>query len=215
MPILTIASSKGGAGKTTVARALVAALVRQEIDLLVVDADPTKALHRWISSIYEGAAVSLVAESREEALNDKLPDWAAQHALVLVDTPGFANAASLVSIAAADFVLVPTMTSEADLVEARTTVKRVEGFSKAARRPILARVLMNAVQNTLVQGHAADTVAAEGLPRLTATLGHRAVFKAVSHSGEPLTTGPAYREVAKLVRELQEMGWVPTRRKAA
>ncbi len=43
MPVLTVASSKGGPGKTTLAQVLLAILAG-DLRLLAIDADPTQTL---------------------------------------------------------------------------------------------------------------------------------------------------------------------------
>ena len=65
MPVLTIASSKGGPGKTTVAMLLAGALAAEGGKVLALDADPTQALSRWIANAYEGLPIETIAEVDE------------------------------------------------------------------------------------------------------------------------------------------------------
>jgi cellulose biosynthesis protein BcsQ len=53
MSVLVAAGSKGGAGKTLICQVLSASLAG-EMRVSVLDADPTQALHRWATAIYEG-----------------------------------------------------------------------------------------------------------------------------------------------------------------
>jgi Mrp family chromosome partitioning ATPase len=51
MTILTIASSKGGPGKTTMAELIVGTLASQGINVIALDADPTGGLSRWAARL--------------------------------------------------------------------------------------------------------------------------------------------------------------------
>jgi chromosome partitioning protein len=54
MTILTIASSKGGPGKTTMAELIVGTLASQGINVIALDADPTGGLSRWAAHLTKG-----------------------------------------------------------------------------------------------------------------------------------------------------------------
>ncbi|WP_458098598.1 AAA family ATPase [Roseomonas sp. WA12] len=206
--ILTIAGSKGGAGKTTVARCLAAALAAEGKPFVVVDADPTRALSRWVSELYEGSPIECLAEPQEGALAELLPHLYDQHPLVLVDTPGFANQASSVAIVSADAVLIPCRDSEPDLYEARATAKAVQALAKNIRRDIPSAVLLNGVRETAVSRFAASEIAADH-PVLKTRWGHRADYARMSHTGVLPASGEARREVRLLIDELRELKWIP------
>ena len=53
MTILTIASSKGGPGKTTIAELIVGTLASEGVNVIALDADPTAGLSRWAARLYE------------------------------------------------------------------------------------------------------------------------------------------------------------------
>jgi chromosome partitioning protein len=210
MTVLVVAGSKGGAGKTCLSIGIAGVLARQGADFILVDADPTRAAHRWATVTYEGPALTVLAEDDEDKLAHLLSDLRKAHSIVLVDTPGFVNLASSVAIASADHVLIPCKSSEADLFEARKTATKVQSLAVTTRRDIPAIVVLNSVRSTAVAGHAAFEVADAGLDTLRTTLGHRADFEAMTHSGRVPHTGPAYRELTGLVNELREREWLPS-----
>ena len=87
MGILTIASSKGGPGKTTVAMLLAGRLTHDGLKVAAVDADPARAFLRWASRTYEGAPLFAVEAEADEARLAHLIHARNQNAdLVLVDT---------------------------------------------------------------------------------------------------------------------------------
>ena len=211
MPVLTIASSKGGPGKTTVAMLLAGALAAEGGKVLALDADPTQALSRWIANAYEGLPIETIAEVDEAQLAHVINERAEAAHLVLVDTAGFGNRAATVAMTSADAIIVPSLAGEADVTEAEKTMRLVGGLARAARRDIPARVLLNRVKRTQLARHAAQEMASAGLPRIETTLSDLVVYGELSYSGRIPTSGMAAVELAALVAELRSLGWLPAR----
>src|SRR5271167_3886102 len=99
--ILTLASRKGGCGKTVLAMAIAATLAAEGVDAALLDADPNGSMHRWATTIHRGSPIPAYAEADAERLADLLPSLAERHAVVVVDTAGFGNQAATVAAAAA------------------------------------------------------------------------------------------------------------------
>ena len=214
MSVLTIASSKGGPGKTTAIMLLAGRLAADGLKVSAFDADPTGALCRWAEKTYEGPPFAYQSEADETRLAHLID--AASHAadMVLVDTAGSGNRAAAVGMTSADAVLIPTLAGEADITEAEKTVRLVEALARAARRDIPARVLLNRVKRTQLARHAAREIAAAGLPLLTATLGDLVAYGEMTFSGRVPDQGAAGEEIARLIAELRTLGWIPTRQHA-
>ena len=209
MPVLTVASSKGGPGKSTICELLAGALA-SSCKLVALDADPTLAFSRWASETYEGAAFRTVAETDEARLAHLIAEQAELADLVLVDTAGFGNRAATVAMTSADAVLIPALAGEADITEAEKTARLVEGLARAARREIPARVLFNRVRRTTLARHADGELERAKLIRLKASLSDLVAYGELSYSGKIPTTGTAGTEVAALVAELRKLSWIPT-----
>jgi chromosome partitioning protein len=208
MSVLTVASSKGGPGKTTLCQ-LLAGTLAGELRLIVLDADPTQALSRWATTAYEGPAFETQAEPDEARLAHLIAAKADLGELVIVDTAGFGNRAASVAMTSADAVLVPALSGEADITEAEKTIRLVEGLARAARREIPARVVLNRVKKTTLARHAAAEIAAAGLPQLKTSLSDLVAYGEMTYSGRAPTAGLAGTEVAALIAELRELGWLP------
>jgi chromosome partitioning protein len=56
MPVITVASGKGGVGKTLAVISLGAALALEGVDVAVLDADPNKGAHRSATETYGAAS---------------------------------------------------------------------------------------------------------------------------------------------------------------
>ena len=212
--ILTVASTKGGAGKTTIIMALAGALAAEGLHVAVVDADPNRAYASWASEAYEGVKIEVRAEADETRLANAIDELAPKADIVLIDTAGFGNRAALLAIAAADAVLVPCTPSRADIEQAAKTLQLVEGAARASRRAIPARVVPSRVKiTTAVSKHAMAELDAADLPRTTAMVSDRVAFAEMTFSGRVPPAGTdAGQEVSNLIRELRELGWLPEMR---
>lgn len=210
MPVLTIASSKGGPGKTTVAMLIASTLAREGLQIIALDADPTQALSRWAATAYDGAPFLCIAEPDETRLAHLIDHHADKADLVLVDTAGFGNWAAAVAMTSADLIVIPTLSGEPDITEAEKTWKLADGLARAARRQIPALVLLNKVRRTTLAKHASTEIKAANLPRLDATLSDLVAYGELSYGTRLLPSGPAYAEVAALIAELRAKDYIPT-----
>jgi chromosome partitioning protein len=214
VPVLTIASSKGGPGKTTVAMLLAGRLAAEGMKVAALDADPAGALCRWAQNAYEGPPFTVQAEADETRLAHLIDAESRTADLVLVDTAGFGNRAAAVAMTSADAVMIPTLCGEADITEAEKTVRLVEGLARAARRDIPARVLLNRVKRTQLARHAAREIEAAKLPLLASTLSDLVAYGEMTFSGRVPEQGSAAEEVGRLVAELRTLGWISLRQDA-
>ena len=89
MPIITIASSKGGVGKTTLARIIAASVAAEGTPVTVLDADPNAAFAGWAQDVYEGPPLTVIAEADQDAVARHIDELADQGGLALIDTAGF------------------------------------------------------------------------------------------------------------------------------
>ncbi|MFL5289798.1 MAG: P-loop NTPase [Rhodopila sp.] len=207
MTIITIASSKGGPGKTTLTQLIVGTLAAEGITVAALDADPTGGLSRWATRLYEGAAFICHHEAEDARLAHLIHRVAQEAEVVVVDTAGFGNRAATVAMTAADGVLIPMVPGEGDVTEAARTVELVAGIASAARRDIPSRVVLNRIRlSTALSKHA--TTEAASLPKLKACLSDLVAYGEMGFSGR-MPAGKAGAEVAALIAELRDLGWLP------
>ena len=212
MSVLTIASSKGGPGKTTLCQVLAGSLAG-EMRLAVLDADPTQAFSRWATGPYEGPEFETTAEPDETRLAHLIAERAEAADLVLVDTAGFGNRAATVAMTSADAVLIPSLAGEADVTEAEKTLRLLQGLARAARREIPARVVFNRLRSTRLNQHGQAEAERAGLPVLACLgLSDLVAYGEASYSGRVPSTGTAGAEIRILVTELRGLGFIPPSR---
>ncbi len=115
MRTVLVASSKGGAGKTTVSTHLAAHAALDGLRTVLVDADPQQSSTRWATrrGALEVAAVLPVDGTRRKAWRKHVPEDTQR---VVVDAPAGAMAADLESfLEVADAVVVPVLPSALDI----------------------------------------------------------------------------------------------------
>jgi chromosome partitioning protein len=213
MAVITLASGKGGVGKTLAAIAVGAALASEGVDVALLDADPNRGAHRWATETYAGPSLPAYAEADTERLADLVPELADRHAVLLADTAGFGNRSTVICIGAADGVLVPATPGEGDIVEAQKMVAFVRGTAKTIRRDVEPRVLANRIRRgTTLSRHLLAEIEALGLPRLETVLSEAVSFGELGFVPNLPTNGQAAQEIASLVAELRGLGWIDTSR---
>ena len=212
MPVLTIASRKGGCGKTTIATSIAAALAAEGVSVALLDADPNASAYRWATTTYAGTRRLVAhAEPDKDRLADLLPALAEQHTVLIADTAGFGNQAATLCMLGADAILVPVTPGEADVVEAGRTTGFIEGLARSARRPLPARVLANRVRRTTtLSRHMLAQLETLGLPRMQTVLSEAVGYGELGFSGiAPAAGTTAADEIAELLAELRMLHWIP------
>ncbi len=207
--IITVATQKGGAGKTMLTRILSVNLATEGWKVAVIDADPNKGFSEW-AQVYTGPSLSVHTEPDEKKLANLPADLAEQYDAVIIDTAGFGSRSMLVAIGAADGVIIPCMPDRGSVREAEQTAEWVRNLSKSTRRSIDFRVVMTGFDPR----RSADKYAYEqattglGLPFLEARLSDRTAYQASSWSGTVPTDGIIGKEAKVLSDEIIALGWL-------
>lgn len=155
MPVISFASSKGGAGKTTSAIVLATELA-EGTDVVLIDADPAGRLMRWSRLAPLPPRLRVVASAGERAIQDEVARAAAEAAFVIIDLEGSASRLTSFAIAESDLVIVPTGDEQQDADEAVETLTQIAMEERARRRPIPAAVLFartNAAVKSKLERH--------------------------------------------------------------
>jgi chromosome partitioning protein len=194
--VITVAQQKGGAGKTTLAANLAAALA-DGARVAVLDIDPQRSLARWHGLRAGWTRVPAIALSDLSGwrLAGEIDRLRRSHDVLVVDSPPQVESDAKAAIRAADLVLVPVQPSPPDLWAAEGTLKLARD-EKRAFRLMLNRAPASGRLRVAVEAE----MARQGLPRLQAALGNRVGFAGAFAKGLGVTeTAP--RSVA--AQELQ------------
>ncbi len=207
--VIVAATAKGGAGKSTSIACLAIYWSMQGRKVGLVDTDDNQTLTRWHS---KGSLLSKLPIRTETEIDEVLPAIEALKArndLVLVDCAGANTQATIFAVGAADLVLIPVITDEANLFEALRMRKVVDSAAKLSRRKIVARTFLNRTKRAAVTGHTREQLVAFGAAPLEATLPDRAVYQEASFHGSAPTVlspkSPAAKEIGALAREIESL----------
>ena len=200
--VITVAQQKGGAGKTTLAANLAAALAAQR-RVAVLDIDPQHSLARWhaLRLQRKGAVPVDLSDVSGWRLAAELDKLKRTHDVLIVDSPPQIDTDAKLAVRGADLVLVPLQPSPPDLWAAEGTLK----LAADEKRP--ARLLLN---RTPASGKLRQQVESEisrkGELLLAATLGNRTGFASAFAQGLGVTeTAPKSLAAAELRALLAEI----------
>lgn len=205
--IITVATSKGGGGKTTLTTCLAVSLAESGYRVSVIDADRNATFSDWHQANYEGPALTSLAEIRHAEVIDLAQSQAETCDVVLVDTAGFENLTAAGAISTADMVLIPCMPDRGSIREAMKTVKQTDSFAKAARRAIPHRVVLSQwnPRGLAEQATLADLAAAR-LPTLKQFLPDLAAYRQLTFTGTVSPSEKVSGPVRELIAELVALG---------
>jgi chromosome partitioning protein len=210
MSIITIATSKGGAGKTTLAQIISGAACERGLSVAAIDADYNHSLSDWVRT-FSRYPIDVHHELNESKLVTLAGELEDKHDLVVIDTAGAAMQATVFAIGCADLVLVPVQLSSSDVVEGAKTMQLVASAATMTKREIPARVVLTDYQPyTNIAAHTEAELEAVGLVRLKTKLKRLVGFKEMTFNGEVPLVGAAGEHVHRLMEELVSLGAVPS-----
>lgn len=193
MQVLTIASRKGGSGKTTLAGHLaVAAEQAGNGPVAVIDTDPQGSLSDWWN-MRAAPAPRFVTTSLASLQDDLATLRLKDTRLVIIDTPPAMDDAVSRIVACSDLVLIPTRPSPHDLRSIGATLNLVERLGKP-----LVFVINSATVNARLTLETVKLVSRYG-PLAPATIHHRVDFAA------SMTDGRTVMEIPSATRAVEEI----------
>jgi chromosome partitioning protein len=213
--IITVATMKGGSGKSTVASCLAVYWHLGGRRPTLIDADPQRSIMRIAARERALGGVSVVEDATAEA-SATARRLSHGSGLVIIDTPGFRSQTTLDCLAAADFVLVPVKASPFDIdrmLDMLIVLKeRVDG-----RRPLFRCLLTQTTRDSVIARHIRSELAEAGLPVLRSEMTNRVAYPEASLWGATPSLidrrGLAAQEIAAVADEVDFV--VGTRQAAA
>jgi len=207
--VLTLATSKGGAGKSTMVRSLAGHLLNSGYKVAIVDADPQGSIiHRYDP---EGpfSRIRVVADP-EESVFFTIEELKQQFYPILVDTAGFRNKTTIRALINTDLVLIPLKPSADDMaigIETYQLIKELNDVPERCGNPIKTKMLITmSQQGTVIARHVRRELEEVGLPLMKSEMHLRVAYAETAIKGlAPSITDPdgaAAQDIAKIVSEL-------------
>ena len=209
--VLTLATSKGGVGKSTLARSLAANWFALGHHPALIDADPQRSLANRHDPNGRLAGLPVVAEP-EERVSDVIEELRSRHAPVIVDTAGFRNRTTIGALVATDLAIIPLKPAIEDVDAAIATydlINEINQTEERVGRPIkVVMVLTMTMRGTVIARHVRLQLTSAGYPLLVAEMANRVAYPEAGIEGLSPTTldpdGAAARDIAALAHEIMK-----------
>lgn len=131
MKVITIASQKGGAGKTTLAAHLAIEAERQRSGpVALVDLDPQGSLAHWWNQREADSPVYIEPGDLSDLPETIIQLREAGYATLIIDTPPALSEPLRLALSVADFVVLPTRASPTDLQALGATLDLIDEAEK-------------------------------------------------------------------------------------
>jgi chromosome partitioning protein len=210
--VITLATSKGGVGKSSLGRSLAAHWFSVGHKPALIDADPQRTLANRYDPKGRMGSVPVVAEP-EERVGDTIEELGRRHAPVIVDTAGFRNRTTIGALVATDLAIIPLKPAVEDVDAAIATydlIREINETEEREGRPIkVAMVLTMTMRGTVIARHVREQLGGAGYPLLKAEMLNRVAYPEAGIEGlSPSITDPdgaAARDIAAIVQELMKL----------
>jgi chromosome partitioning protein len=191
MPVITLSSPKGGAGKTTAATVLATELAERGARVTIIDADPNKNVVDWAKLPGLPPNITVIGDVTEETIVDIIEDAASKTPFVVVDLEGTASLMVSYAISMSDFVVIPLQGSQLDAKQAARQIKLIKAQERIANRAIPYAVLFtrsNPAIQPKTQRHIEERFLELQVPIMATRLYDREPFRALFSFGGSLSS---------------------------
>lgn len=209
--VITLATSKGGAGKSTLARNIAAHWVNLGFKVVIIDADPQGSIINRHNPEGELKNLCVIAEPEETVFN-VIKDVKDNYDFIIVDTGGFRNKTTVRALIETDLAIIPLKPSADDVSGALETHNLINELNKTPERisrPIRYKMIITmSQQGTIISKHVRAELEQLGYLVLKSEMYHRVAYPEAAINGlSPCITDPegaAARDITNIIKELSE-----------
>jgi len=190
MPVIVVASPKGGVGKSTCAVVMATEFARMGADVTVIDCDPNKSLSRWAGRGLP-ARVTLVPDVGRSEIVSAIQRSDGDGKIVIIDLEGVASQLVSRAISQSDLVIVPMQPTALDAEIGSEALALIREEEEALGRSIRHAVVLtktNAAVTSRVQRELETQLQEAGIDVITPSLVNRAAFAELFAHGGDLTS---------------------------
>lgn len=190
--IITMANTKGGAGKTTVMRVLAGEAAHRGRTAVILDCDTSENASRWKQLSIDGnmwpAALDLISVPTAEELLELAPTLSSADNIVFIDLEGTTNEFFGAGLFVADLILCPVKLSGDEIFGAYTLHGPVMDELKK-QRPALPPIIVVLTDHDMIDTRAKkvqefwELLSQSGMTVAKASLPHRKVYKGLQLGG--------------------------------
>lgn len=228
MAVIAVVGQKGGAGKSTLTRAVASAALTAKWSVHIIDADPQTGLVDWHRDVaakgggpLSGDRLTIEAQTSVQVIAEHIEELyeAGETSLVLIDTKGELTQWTADIMQEADRLILPVMATPSDIRAQQKTLRFYEAMRQQAPEafPPLAAVITRVPSRASKAVEASISVIEATFPVIPTIIMERAAYTTMdaegflhtllhqrSHSPDPLVRGQA-RPFAEALSEAVDM----------
>jgi chromosome partitioning protein len=209
--VITLATSKGGVGKSTLARNLAAYWLNIGQKVAVIDSDPQGSIIGRHDPNGELKELTVISEP-EESVAQLVDEIKEKYTHIIIDTGGFRNRTTIRALIKADLAIIPLKASADDVAGALETHGLICELNKTPERmssPIKYRMILTMTQTgTVIAKHVRSELENKGYLLIEPEMYHRVIYPETAINGlSPCITdpdGPASRDIASIIQSIEE-----------
>jgi chromosome partitioning protein len=193
MPIVTVASPKGGGGKSTSSVILATELAHAGADIAILDCDPNKSVTIWANRSPLPPRITVHSDVGESDIVKAIRRHDADGRVVIVDLEGVASRLVSRAISQADLVLIPMRATTLDATIGVRALALIEEEEEALGRAIRYAVVFTMTRAIRTKQHTAieASLTGQGVDIINPPLMERTAFSALFEFGGDLRSLPA------------------------
>jgi chromosome partitioning protein len=192
MPVVAIASPKGGAGKSTASVLLATELAHAGAEIVILDCDPNRSITIWASRAPLPPRIAVRTDVGESEIVRTIKAQDADGRIVIVDLEGVASRLVSRAISQADLVLTPMRATTLDATIGVRALALVEEEQEALGRSIRHAIVFTMTRAIRSKQHTAieASLKEQSVDVVVPPLMERAAFSALFEFGGDLRTMP-------------------------
>jgi chromosome partitioning protein len=192
MPVVAVASPKGGAGKSTASVILGTELAHAGAEVVILDCDPNRSISIWADRAPIPPRIGVKADVGESDIVRTIKQQDADARIVIVDLEGVASRLVSRAISQADLVLTPMRATTLDATIGVRALALVQEEEEALGRSIRHAIVFTMTRAIKSKQHIGieTSLKGQGVDIITPPLMERAAFSALFEFGGDLRTIP-------------------------
>ena len=192
MPVVTVASPKGGAGKSTASVILGTELAHAGAQVVILDCDPNRSVTLWADRAPLPPRIVVKADIGESEIVRTIKQQDEDGRIVIVDLEGVASRLVSRAISQADLVLTPMRATTLDATIGVRALELIAEEEEALGRSIRHAIVFTMTRAIKSKQHIAieTSLIGQGVDVITPPLMERAAFSALFEFGGDLRTMP-------------------------
>lgn len=191
MAIISLANSKGGAGKTTAALLLACEYARRGDRVAVLDCDQLACMTDWFRHSRNVSNLSIVSGVTTTTLSDHLRRLHGRVEHVVIDLSGAADVLVALAIGLSDLTLIPVQGCAMDArgaIQALELIRYIENNARASINHAVLLTRVNAIVTTRAMRQVKLTLAESRIRLVDTPLVERTAFRELFEQGDTLYT---------------------------